>query len=106
MLSFLLQIEPTSGAVDSIVTNLSHEGPLVSLFILICLYLVWQIKKKDENIVTLNEYIRESDKENAEILSEVNNTLDRVLENQRNTNEVVIKEISSLKEFLLLKFGH
>lgn len=106
MFSFLLQIEPTGGAVDSIVTNLSHEGPLVSLFILICLYLAWQIKKKDENIVTLNEYIRESDKENAEILSEVNNTLDRVLENQRNTNEVVIKEISSLKEFLLLKFGN
>ena len=79
---------------------------MVSIFILIALYLGYQLHMRDKEIIKLNDYIRESDKENVIVLTEVNNTLDRVLENQKNTNEVVIKEISSLKEFLILKFGH
>lgn len=95
-------------AVDAL-DKLLNEGSLITLFLLVCGYLIYQIQKKDKEInrlnnylKELNEYIRESDKENLQTLSDVSRTLDKVLENQKNTDSIVVNEIANLKEVIKL----
>ncbi len=97
--NFILQ----AGAVDKMLEKLAEQGPVVTIAILVCIYFYKQVNKKEKEIDTLNGYIRESDKENLQILNDVNNTLDKVLENQKHSNEIVIKEIENLKEYISLK---
>lgn len=91
------------GVVESILINLAHQGPIVGVCILVCIYFYKQIGKKEKEVESLNEYIRNSDKENLQILNDVNNTLDKVLENQKHSNEMVIREIENLKEYISLR---
>ena len=98
---FFLQVAPTV-AVDGILANLAKEGPLVSIFILISIYLAYQIFNKDKQIAELNAYIRTSDKENLEMMNDVTNTLDKVFEQQKGDKETILREISSLKEWIVL----
>lgn len=99
--NFLVQAD----AIDTIIQKLAEQGPVVSIAMLVCLYFYKQVNKKEKEIETLNGYIRDSDKENLQILNDVNNTLDKVLENQKHSNEMVIKEIEYLKEYISLKMG-
>jgi len=94
------------------------------VFLLMGLAIVWLvrylkfkdkiIKVKDDQLLELNEYVRENDKNNLEVLSEVNNTLDKIietqkvlsertLESQKSQTESVIKEITALKEAIELR---
>lgn len=91
--------------VDKMIEKLAEQGPIVTIAILVCLYFYKQLGKKEKEIETLNGYVRESDKENLQILNEVNNTLDKVLENQKQSNQMVIKEIENLKEYISLKMS-
>jgi uncharacterized membrane protein len=92
--------------VESLLTNVTQGSvvSIISLLVLMAIYLGYRLHTKEQENTKLNEYIRESDKENVVILTEVNNTLDRVLEKQKDTNDNVIKEINHLKEFLIAKF--
>jgi hypothetical protein len=92
-----------SDVAEKLLQNLAEQGPVVTIAILVCLYFYKQVGKKEKEIETLNGYIRESDKENLQILNDVNNTLDKVLENQKHSNEMVVKEIENLKEYISLK---
>jgi hypothetical protein len=90
--------------MNSLIGTLAEQGALISLFIIICWYLVKQISKREKEVIDLNDYIRESEKENLQVLNDVNNTLDKVLENQKHSNDMVIKEIENLKEYISLRF--
>ena len=101
--------------LETLLKYAAIDVPLVTLFLLIIIYMVWdnnkkdaaykkEIEKKDNTITKLNDYIRESDKENMKVLNEVNNTLDKVLENQEESNVNVIKEINNLKEWFTIKY--
>ena len=72
------------------------------------------IKIKDGQLLELNTYVRENDKNNLVVLSEVNHTLDKIIETQKVISErtiegqkinatSVIKEITSLKESIELR---
>jgi len=72
------------------------------------------IHAKDEQLIELNTYVRENDKNNLVVLSEVNHTLDKIIETQKVISErtmegqkinakIVIKEITSLKETIELR---
>jgi len=100
--TLLLQVSgaPTSVSVDGLISDLSKQGPLISIFLLICLYLVYQIFNKDKQINELNEYIRSSDKENMSLYKDVANTLDQVFERQKEDRDMIIKEISNLKDWI------
>jgi type IV secretory pathway VirB4 component len=114
--TILLQVP---AIISTLVSNLVEQGAIVTIFIVICYYLLNQLKNKDkqlegkdkqldgkdEQVAELNEYIRESEKETVQVLNAVNNTLDRVLENQKSSNNMVIKEIENLKEYISLRLG-
>lgn len=88
----------------SILSDLAKLSPLIAILIAIIIYLVWKMEKREKEIVSLNEYIRDNDKENLQILSNLNNTLDKVIEKQKESNDSVIKQIENLKDYINLKF--
>lgn len=95
----------SSSGVDALLSQLAKEGPLVALFLLVIIGLVYQLNKREKEIVKLNEYIRETNKDNMNVLNEVTNTLDKVVDKQRDTNDILTKEINNLKEFIILKLN-
>jgi septal ring factor EnvC (AmiA/AmiB activator) len=116
--SFIM-LQATLTILESLIDSVAEQGAIATIFIVICYYLVNQLKGKDkqleakdkqldgkdEQVAELNEYIRESEKETVQVLNAVNNTLDKVLENQKNSNNMVIKEIENLKEYISLKLN-
>jgi hypothetical protein len=101
--SLLFIFLQSTTVLSSMIGTLAEQGALITLFVLICWYLVRQIGKREKEVTDLNDYIRESEKENLQVLNDVNNTLDKVLENQKHSNDMVIKEIENLKEYITLK---
>jgi len=89
--------------IQVLLEQLAKEGPIVVVLLLMIILLVYQVYKKEKEIKELNTYIKDANKENIGILIDVTNTLDIVAERQRATNEIVMKEITSLKEFIILK---
>ena len=55
-------------------------------------------KKKDEQISDQNDYIRDSSKETLAVLSDVDKTLDRIIDTQKNLSEKTQEKIQNLKE--------
>ena len=103
ILSIILQVidsETSSGIIASLVENVASQGPMAALFLLITIYLGWRLYRKDKENTELNKYIRDNDKENLKTLNEVNNTLDKVLETQKTSNNSVNREIKNSKEFI------
>lgn len=106
----LLAIMMTADNEVDLVSNLFKLSPIIGLLLIAIGYLVWNLKKKEDKITQkekelkeLNDYIRNNETENLRILERVNNTLDKVCENQKVGDNSVIKEIDNLKQLILLK---
>ena len=52
-------------------------------------------EKKEEEIKELNAYIRENDKENLEVLSSLNNTMDKLIQTISSGNEALREKIAT-----------
>jgi hypothetical protein len=61
------------------------------------------IKEKDDQLKELNQYVRQSEKDNLLTLQKVSSTLDRVIDSQKTGDNIVLKEIDNLKDIILLK---
>lgn len=99
---------PGADSVGGLITTLSHEGPLVCLFLLITMYLVYQnhrkdklLEKKDDEIKELTREVVDYGKEQEIVLHEVSSTLDKVIDNQKNMNDTVIRELTSLRDLIM-----
>lgn len=101
LLNMLLDI----AAVQStdVIGTLWGISPIIGIMAIGIVYLVTELKKKNTELIDLNKYIRESEKENLTTLKEVNDTIDRVLENQKLNDNVILKEIDNLKQLILVK---
>ncbi len=75
------------------------------------------IKAKDAQIEKDQEYIRDNDKDNLKVLSDLNQTIDKLIEtqkalsdktidNQKNNTESLGKEIQNLKELIEVKINN
>lgn len=107
--AIILQVVDTttsSGIIDKLVDSIITAGPMAALFLLICIYLGWKLYNKEKEVKELNDYIRENDKENLRTLNDVNNTLDKVLEAQKTSDNTVGKEIQNTKDFIILKIDN
>lgn len=64
-------------------------------------------EKKEEQLRELNDYIRENDKENLEVLSALNNTMDKLILTITSENDIlkekVVSEATSVKTHVDLK---
>ena len=87
------------------------ESPLYTVFVVLLIYLLYRNNKmerkydimvdnKDVEIKELNDSIRDNYKDNMIILNEVNRTLDLFINNQKNANDSLVKEIVELKKHL------
>lgn len=98
------------------------DAGLVFLIMGVGIVIIWRylktkdkiIKAKDDQLLELNSYVRENDKNNLTVLSQVNSTLDKIIETQKVISEKtiegqkvnagnIIKEITSLKETIDLR---
>lgn len=100
----VLEAIVASGATGTgIVGTLWGISPILGILAIGIVYLVTELKKKNSELSELNKYIRDSEKENLSTLKQVNDTIDRVLENQKLNDNVILKEIDNLKQLLLVK---
>lgn len=102
----LLQIQ----AEVDFISQLYTLSPIIGCLVVAIGFLVYLLKKRDEKITEkeaelkeLNKYVRDSDAENIKILEKVSSTLDRVMEQEKSGNSIVLKEIDNLKQLILLK---
>ena len=100
--SLLLQVD--------LLSDLYTLSPLIAILLAGISYLAITINKKDKIIANkdtelkeLHQYIRESEKENLSTLKKVSSTLDRVIDIQKNSDNIVLKEIDNLKDIVLVK---
>lgn len=84
----------------NILTDLAKLSPLIALLVVVVIYLMWKLEKREKENISLHEYIRENDKENIEVLTNVTNTLDKVIEKQKDVESNVVREITNLKEYV------
>ena len=104
----LLQAQPE---ID-FVTQLYNLSPIIGCLVVGITFLAYLLKKKDDKLNEkeaelreLNKYIRDSDAENVKILEKVSSTLDRVMDQEKNGNTNILKEIDHLKQMILLKLN-
>lgn len=83
--------------------SLAKLSPLVAALVIFIYYLYHKNKqleetivKKDDDIKELNEYIRQNDKSTQQVLSQVSNTLDKVLDDQKHNVDDIKNHISML----------
>jgi uncharacterized coiled-coil protein SlyX len=70
------------------------------------IYLSYQLYTKEKELKELNTYIRENEIENMKMLEHLSHTLDKVIDNDRNSSNTVIKEINSFKEIIIIKLDN
>lgn len=133
----LLQIAvnlPVSSNFD-ILQALWNLSPILALLAAICVFLVWRNEKlnshlfdpekgilatkdkqiaeltktKEDQLKELNEYIRENDKENLEVLSSLNNTMDKLIQSILTGNdtlkEKIVVEATGIKTHIDVKIA-
>jgi len=88
---------------DEILQSLIKLSPLVASLVVFIYYLYKKnesldkcIERKDLEIKELNFYIRQNDKDNQAILSQVTSTLDKVLDEQKHNVDDIKNHISML----------
>lgn len=114
----LLEAVPTN---PDILGELAKQGILPLAMGGAITWLIAQLKKKDNIIQAKDEqiekdqrYIRENDKENLKVLSELNQTIDKLIEsqrvmnektvdNQKNNTDLLAKEIQNMRDFIDVK---
>lgn len=101
-LSVLLQVD--------LIGDLYDLSPIIAILLAGITYLVISInkrenalKEKDSELKELQKYIRESEKENLNTLKKVSGTLDRVIDSQKSSDNIVLKEIDNLKDLIMLR---
>jgi hypothetical protein len=97
---FILNILLQASAVEHLLDNLTEKSIVYTLLIFVIGYLIWKLHHKEKEVTELQKTIRENEKENMSILTQVSATLDRVIEGQRTTNEMIFRELQSLKDFV------
>ncbi len=102
----LLQVQPEVDFIGQLYTL----SPIIGCLVVAIGFLVYLLKKRDDKInekeaelKELHKYVRDSDAENIKILEKVSSTLDRVMEQEKSGNSIVLKEIDNLKQLILLK---
>lgn len=100
---FPLQVDTIPQGGMNILTDLARLSPLIGLLVVVVIYLIWKLEKKEKEVVVLNEYIRHNDRDNLLVLTNVNNTLDKVIENQKSGNSSMSQDIDRLKEYIDLR---
>ncbi len=86
--------------VEQFLDKLTEKNIVYTILMIVIIYLGWRLHNREKEISELQKSIRENEKENLNILTQVSATLDRVIEGQRTTNEMIFRELQNLKEFI------
>lgn len=96
LFAILLQVS----FVEQFLDKLTEKNIVYTILMVVIVYLGWRLHNREKEISELQKSIRENEKENLNILTQVSATLDRVIEGQRTTNEMIFRELQNLKEFI------
>ena len=100
----------------NLVGDLFKLSPIIGLLIIAINYLVYNIKQKDKALADkdlkleakdnelkeLNKSIRDNEADNIQMMERMSNMLDKLSDNQRVSDDKVLKEIENLKQLLFL----
>lgn len=88
------------------VTDLYKLSPIIGCMIIAIIYLSYQVYTKEKELKELNKYIRENEIENMKMLEHLSHTLDKVIDNDKNSSNIVLKEINNFKEVIIIKLDN
>ena len=97
---FLQGILLQASVIEHFIDNLTEKSIVYTILFLVIIYLIYRLHQKEKELSELQKTIRENEKENMNILTQVSATLDRVIEGQRTTNEMIFRELQNLKDFV------
>lgn len=93
-----------------ILADLLNLSPVIAVLVGFIVYLIYENRdlkakntEKENEIKELNEYFRESEKDNLEVLNGVNNTMDKLIDKQDNFDKNLIREMENMKQYIDLK---
>lgn len=100
----------------NLVGDLFKLSPIIGLLIIAITYLLINIKQKDKALADkdlkleakdkelkeLNKSIRENEADNIQMMERMSNMLDKLSDNQRVSDDKVLKELENLKQLLFL----
>ena len=101
---------------DKIVSPLSDAHPLLGVIAAIIIigaigltivvrYLVKQLETKDKELAEIQEYIREQDKENLRVLSNLDHAITEIARTNDHIEHRIEKQIDGLKNHLINRTG-
>lgn len=86
--------------------DLANLSPLIAALILGILGLATVVVILWRENKTLQKYIRENDRENLKVLNALSTAMDKVKDNNQNSDKIFTQELKSLKEFISLKLDN
>jgi hypothetical protein len=87
----------------NILTLLAKSVPVIAVLILALRYFLKKEKAYIAQINNLQKELRSNEKETLQVLTKLTQTLDKVVENNEEDREDILKEIKSLNKTLSLK---
>ena len=100
MFGILLQ----ASFLEQFLNKLTEKNIVYTMLVIAIAYLVWRLNNREKEVSEQQKQMRENERENLEILNQVSATLDRVIEGQRTTNDMIFRELQNLKEYIKLSF--
>lgn len=95
------------------VAELYNLSPIIGLLVVAVITLAYVVKKMDDKIIKkeeelkeLHNYLRDNDAENIKMLENLSNTIDKVIEQGKHGNSIVLKELDNLKQIISLKIDN
>jgi preprotein translocase subunit YajC len=92
----MIQIDPTG----NMWLELIKLSPIIALLGIFIFYLYKENDKKDKEIKELYDHIRNSEKENLQLLSGLSATLDRIMTADQTNTDSILRELSAFKNEL------
>jgi hypothetical protein len=86
--------------MEEILISLAKSSPIVAILIYVLYWLKTRLEKREEEISTLNEKLRESEKTALEAFSKITDVLKQMSMEQTISNKDVVTALNSLRELI------
>lgn len=80
-----------ANANPTVSNEIAEIGIVATLMGAAITWLIKQLSNKEKEVNKLNEYIRQNDKENLSVLSDLNKTMDKMIETNQALNEKLLE---------------
>lgn len=92
--------------MDEVLIQIAKVAPVIAVLVIALRYFLRKEKLYQKQIKDLNDEIRQSEKDNLDILDKLANVIEKLSNNVVDNRDKVLKEIIVLKEYITLKLDN